>query len=284
MSKTNKVDSREVGLIAGLNLFHFFLGTRDLHYGLWEDDLELSVQNFPQAQKRYSEFLIEHFPEDVTDVLDVGCGAGGLASELIDRGYKVQGVSPSPLLSEAAQKTAGDSFVIHSGRFEEVEIPGGEKFDLVMFSESFQYIDLKQSIRKAKSLLRPGGHILICDFFKRDNVPGKTVIGGGHPYARFQAELDASGLQTVHDIDITQQTAPNLDLVHLMGEQLMLPTMKLIGYTFSHNHPWLARLVRWKFRKKLDKIHRKYTSGQRTGAAFARHKIYKFYLLKAQEL
>jgi hypothetical protein len=30
---TVKVDSKEVGLVAGLNLFNFFLGTRDLHYG-----------------------------------------------------------------------------------------------------------------------------------------------------------------------------------------------------------------------------------------------------------
>jgi len=101
MAKTVKVDSKEVGLVAGLNLFNFFLGTKDLHYGLWGDDLEVKVQNLPEAQKRYSDFLISHFPDDVKTILDVGCGAGGLATELLGRGYQVQGVSPSPLLSEA---------------------------------------------------------------------------------------------------------------------------------------------------------------------------------------
>ena len=57
---TSKVDSKEVGLVAGLNLFHFFLGLRDLHCGVWQDDLELCIQNFPEAQKRYSDFLISH--------------------------------------------------------------------------------------------------------------------------------------------------------------------------------------------------------------------------------
>lgn len=94
---TAKVDSKEVGLIAGLNLLNFFLGTRDLHYGLWQDDLEVCIQNLPAAQQRYSDFLINHIPAGVKRILDVGCGAGGLASELLARGFEVEGVSPSPL-------------------------------------------------------------------------------------------------------------------------------------------------------------------------------------------
>jgi hypothetical protein len=81
------VDSLEVGLVAGLNLFHFFLGTRDLHYGRWGDDLEVSIPKLPAVQKRYSEFLISHIPEGVKPVLDVGCGAGGVALKLLARGY-----------------------------------------------------------------------------------------------------------------------------------------------------------------------------------------------------
>jgi len=62
---TSKVDSREVGLVAGLNLFNFFIGTRDLHYGYWQDDLEVCIQNLPEAQRRYSDFLIGHIPPGV---------------------------------------------------------------------------------------------------------------------------------------------------------------------------------------------------------------------------
>ena len=102
----NKVDSKEVGLVAGLNLFHFFLGSRDLHYGLWQDDLEVCIQNLPEAQKRYSDYLLGHIPEGVKRILDVGCGAGGVATELLARGYQVEGVSPSPLLSEVAHVKA----------------------------------------------------------------------------------------------------------------------------------------------------------------------------------
>jgi SAM-dependent methyltransferase len=274
-----KVDSKEVGLVAGLNLFHFFLGSRDLHYGLWQDDLEVCIQNLPEAQKRYSDFLISHIPQGVQRILDVGCGAGGVACELRARGYQVEGVSPSPLLSEAAKKQVGDDFKIHPGRFEDVRFADDDKFDLVMFSESFQYITLDRVLEDAKKRLNPGGHILICDFFK-SGAPGKTVIGGGHPIDKFRTVLERSGLEVLVDEDITRETAPNLDVVDQMGQELLLPTFHLIGYAFSSNHPWLAKLIRWKYQKKIDKINRKYTSGERNGENFARHKVYRLLLLR----
>ncbi len=278
-----KVDSKEVGLVAGLNLFHFFLGSRDLHYGLWKDDLEVTIQNLPEAQRRYSDFLLSHIPDGVKRVLDVGCGAGGVASELIARGFQVEGVSPSPLLSEAAQQQAGDGFKIHSGRFEEVRFADDEKFDLVMFSESFQYIKLDQVFELASKRLNPGGHVLICDFFKT-NEPGKSVIGGGHSIDKFRAALEKSGLELLEDKDITKETAPNLDIVNQMGRELFLPTFKLIGYSFDHNHPWLAKFFRWKYKKKLKKINHKYLSGERSGESFARYKVYRLLLLKKPEV
>ncbi len=277
-----KVDSKEVGLVAGLNVLHFFLGTRDLHYGLWQDDLEVCVQNMPVAQKRYSEFLISHIPDGVRRILDVGCGAGGLASELLERGFEVEGVSPSPLLTEAAQQQAGEAFRIHQGRFEDVEFAADDKFDLVKFSESFQYISLDSVLENAKKRLDPGGYVLICDFFKT-GVPGKSVIGGGHPLKKFDQALQQSGLEVLEDIDITRETAPNLDIVDQMGRELFYPTIKLIGYAFDSNHPWLARLFRWKYRRKIDKIQRKYLSGERNGENFARHKVYRLLLLRVPE-
>jgi len=279
---TSKVDSKEVGLVAGLNLVHFFLGTRDLHYGLWQDDLEVCIQNLPEAQKRYSDFLLSHIPEGVNRVLDVGCGAGGVATELLARGYQVEGVSPSPLLSEAAQQQAGDEFKIHQGRFEDVSFSAGEKFDLVMFSESFQYITLARVLEDAQQRLNPGGYILICDFFKT-NATGRPVIGGGHPIDKFMMALEKSGLEVLEDKDITHETAPNLDIVDQMGRELLLPTFKLVGYAFGANHPWLARLLRWKYQKKIRKIKRKYLSGERNGKSFAHFKVYRLLLLRKPE-
>lgn len=275
----SKVNSREVGLIIGLHLGHFILGTRDLHYGLWQDDLEVSLQNFPEAQRRYTDFLLSHIPAGVNRILDVGCGAGGVATELLARGYHVEGVSPSPLLSEAAQQQAGDGFKIHQGRFEDIEFGNDEKFDLVMFSESFQYIALRTVLENAQRRLNPGGYILICDFFKT-NATGRSVIGGGHPDDEFMTVLQQSDLEVLENKDITHETAPNYNLVDRMGRELLLPTFKLIDYAFGQNHPWLAKLLRWKYRKKIRKLNRKYLAGERNAESFARFKVYRLLLLR----
>jgi hypothetical protein len=87
----------------------------------------------------------------------------------------------------------------------------------------------------------------------------------------------------LEDKDITRETAPNLDLVEQMGRELLLPGCKLIGYAFGSNHPWLARLLRWKYAKKIRRIERKYTSGKRNGASFALHKVYRLLLLRVPE-
>jgi hypothetical protein len=119
-----------------------------------------------------------------------------------------------------------------------------------MFSESFQYITLDTVLRDAKLRLKPGGHVLICDFFKT-NEKGRSVIGGGHPIDKFRAALQASGLEVLEDKDITRETAPNLDIVDQMGRELILPSFKLIGYAFGSKHPWLTKIISWKYDRRI---------------------------------
>lgn len=279
---TASIDSKEVGLVAGQNLLHFFLGTHDLHYGLWQNDLEVCVQNLPEAQRCYSNYLLSHIPGNVNRILDVGCGAGGIARELMSRGYHVEGVSPSRLLSEKAQQLAGDAFKIHHGRFEDVSFRADEKFDLVMFSESFQYINLHKGLEYAQRLLNRGGYVLISDFFKK-NVAGRSPIGGGHSFDKFMSVLQESGLEILENKDITRETAPNFDLANQMERELLFPILDLAGHAFDQNYPWLAKVLRWKYRKKISKISKKYRGGERNAANFKHFKVYRFLLLRNPE-
>ena len=43
----------------------------------------MNAANLPKAQENHSNFIISHIPEGIETILDVGCGTGGLASELI---------------------------------------------------------------------------------------------------------------------------------------------------------------------------------------------------------
>ena len=68
-----------------------------------------------------------------------------------------------------------------------------------------------------------------------------------------------------------------------MGREPSLPTFNLIGYAFNSNHLWLAKLIRWQYRRKIRKIQRKYLNGQRNAERFARFKVYRFLLLRMPE-
>ena len=65
-----------------------------LHYGFWDEpekvnvDL-LSIGDIADAQGRYIEHLTSFIPENVKSILDVGCGVGGSAAYLRERGCDI---------------------------------------------------------------------------------------------------------------------------------------------------------------------------------------------------
>ena len=275
MSKPRKVDSREVGLLIGMILGKAFLDTEDLHYGYWTPDLPVTGANMAQAQENHSKFLISHIPAGTKTILDVGCGTGHLAKKLLALGYQVDGVSPSPLLTERARQNLGDAVRIFECTYEELETE--KRYDLVLFSESFQYVKTGPSLEKTLTLLRPGGHLLICDFFKTD-AQGKSALGGGHRLSKFYRKIASLPLVAVTDLDITRETAPNLALVDEALTRAGIPIRDLIFYFLSHNYPHLSKLLQWQFRQKIEKLNFKYFSGQRNAANFAKFKSYRLLL------
>ena len=46
--------SKELGLVLGQQL----LGVDDLHYGLWDENLPLSLGNLADAQQRYTDMIV----------------------------------------------------------------------------------------------------------------------------------------------------------------------------------------------------------------------------------
>lgn len=267
-----KLDSKDVGLSVGLVLGRYFLGTDDLHYGYWTDDLPVGFQNFVKAQEKHSELLIDSIPEGTKTILDVGCGAGLLAKRLIGRGYTVECVSPTSELTKRAKVNLGGKAPIHEVRFEDLRL--NRTFDLVMFSESFQYVNLEQSLDLIVKFLKPGGHLLICDFFKND-VEGKSPIGGGHRLSKFYQAIKQVPLSEVKNIDITAQTAPNIELLGRVYDNVGMPIKDILSEYFSTNYPFLTKLLAWKFRRRFAKINQKYFTGVINGKAFSKFKSYR---------
>lgn len=261
----------------GLAFGRYFLRTADLHYGLWPDDLEIRPENVKRAQELHSELILSTIPKGTRTILDVGCGAGALAKRLMERDYVVEGVSPSGPLTEEARKTIGPDGVIHAAPFEKLET--NQRYDVILFSESYQYIDIQRSLEQCIALLNPGGHVLICDFFRRPGTP-RGPIGGGHRWETFEEKMSAHPFTLLLDRDITRETARNYDLINSALMDVGVPAWRLAFQYLAANYPRATRLGKRLFRKRLEKLERKYFSGQRTSATFEEYKTYRLLLYR----
>lgn len=208
----DKIDTRAVGLDVGLAFIRWLTGAENLHYGLWTG-LEVTAGNLRAAQDNYSTRLFGYLPEGRLRILDIGGGAGETAKKLLALGHSVEIVVPSAFLAARCRETARGA-VVHETTFE--AFPGTGPFDLCLFSESFQYIPLAESLPKCARLLAPGGQVLIADCFRTEAYRGRAVHGpqpgGGHQIAAFRAAVPEAGFAIAAEEDITDAVAPSIDL------------------------------------------------------------------------
>ena len=271
MGKKKKVNSQSVGLDIGLAIGRFFLNTEDLHYGYWPNGKRANIQNLSKAQEDHSQFIIDHIPDRTKSILDVGSGSGNLALKLLNLGYAVDCIIPSNFLAEQVAAKLQDRGKIHICEFEKVD--DLKKFDLILFSESFQYIKLVKSLNKIVKMLNSSCHLLICDFFRRD-VPGKSPMGGGHSWKVFQKTMENHPLNLVTDIDITDETSSTIDLLAKFNKDVVSPIAEISSEYLIDHYPIITQLFKWKFKKRLNKIHNIYLSGDVNGQSFKQFKEY----------
>jgi SAM-dependent methyltransferase len=289
MAARDSMSSRELGLILAQQL----LGVEDLHYGLWDDDLDLSLGNLAVAQQRYSDLLLDtaagllaHLPRP--RILDVGCGTGHLAAQMLSRGWEVAAVSPSPALAALARQRLADfhdsQARLVEERFEDLESHRPGKFDLVLFSESFQYIPLPSLFGKLPGLLSPGSCVLVSDFFKSaahgDGQAGDRSFGGGHGLAAFYDCLAQSPFALLRDDDITARVSPTIELLDDWLVNRLAPAAGTLDDYLLDNYPRLTRLFKWLLRHRLARLRYKYLAGNRSRAVFEKYKSYRLLVLR----
>jgi SAM-dependent methyltransferase len=270
-----KITGAQTGLEYALIILNFLFKSKALHYGYWEPGDEVHMFDFGKAQEKYTDVLMRHVPPDARDVLDVGCGTGVIAQRLIARGHSVECLSPSAFLNQIARADLPATTTVHESTFEGFQTD--RQFDLVMFAESFQYVQMRESLEKVTRLLRPGGRLLICDVFRLDR-PDRGPIGGGRYYSEFLKLRDELGFRCVTDVDITANIAPTFDLVNDLSLNLLKPVHENFLRVMKTNHPVASKAVLWTFRKKLRKAQRHFNP-KRNGASFRKYKTYRIQVL-----
>ncbi len=285
-----RVSSRELGLVATEKL----LGAEDLHYGYWDERLELKPENIRKAQEHYTDFLLSHLPGPVTDgeattVLDIGCGTGSTLLKLLEAGYAADGLCPSEALCDRVRekqaRVSERPSELFECRFE--DLPGEEvagRYDVALFSESFQYIPMPEAFERLSRIVRPGGLVVICDFFRTENDgdggPGDGSFGGGHHLKAFSPQVEASPFTVEIDRDITDHISVNLELLNDILMNRVAPVLEMSGQYLQGRNPWIYKAIHWFARKKVRKIQFKYFSGFRSRETFERYKTYRLITLR----
>jgi hypothetical protein len=190
-------------------------------------------------------------------------------------------VSPSPFLSNQARELLGSTSRIYECSYEDLQTE--IRYDLILFAESFQYINPEQAIKQTLAFLNQGGYLLICDIFKKD-IPGDSALPGGHPLTMFYDIVSECPLEPVKDLDITEQTAPTLDILNDALKQVIEPSANLAQRLLDNRYPFMSKFLKWLYRKKIKKINKKYFSGEKTGENFKKFKSYRLLLYRKTDL
>jgi 2-polyprenyl-3-methyl-5-hydroxy-6-metoxy-1,4-benzoquinol methylase len=91
-------------------------------------------------------------------MLDAGCGRGDLGAAMIERGWEVTGIDPSPLACEVA---ASQGLKTVEGTLSTADL-GDAQFDLITFQHSLEHVfDPSHDIEIVRRHLVPGGRVLI---------------------------------------------------------------------------------------------------------------------------
>ena len=244
-----------------------------LHYGYWEDGKaeNASLEALGKAQRDYFEKFHALLPEGVSTALDVGSGTGSNAAELTARGVGVDCVCPSASLNRLAENKLPLSSSVVESRFEDFR--GGKTYDVVLFIESFHYLDAEKALRNG--MAHSDRYLLIFDYFRKKDGGKKDRLG----YRRFRRLLSgpfSDSLRTLHDEDVTPQILPTFDVLDTISNLHLKPFVKTSVGRFAKSNPVKAFLLGFLVKKLLRFAEKKSDRHQR----FAQENEYRLILLE----
>jgi len=197
--------------------------SRSLHYGYWDE----STKNFHEALLNINNILAETAGIKTGEsVLDAGCGIGGSSVWLVkERGCKVVGISLNQrqinnATAFAIQAGLDDDVVFEQNDYNNTGYASGS-FDVIWGIESICYAnDKRKFLQEAYRLLKPGGRIILADFFKEKELDDKNArlvkqwangwaINDFSTREEFEEGLRSVGFTNIEILDITPNIMPS---------------------------------------------------------------------------
>jgi len=244
-----------------------------MHYGYWDDDIphhRAALQNMNQQVAKAAGI------KPGMRVLDAGCGVGGPSIFLASQGCTVEGITLSEkqvATCTANAKRLGVDKQVHFSRqnYLDTSFPDAS-FDVVWAIESVCYAwDKADFTREAFRVLKPGGRLVVADFFSAPVTTGSdedilmkkwTDAWAIKSYAtvdEFIQALSVAGFQDLRDRNITQKVTPSIRRLY-MSFFPGIVTTKVAEWIGVRNHiqtknTWSTYYQYQAFKKHLWEYH-----------------------------
>ncbi|HLS10106.1 class I SAM-dependent methyltransferase [Lentibacillus sp.] len=134
----------------------------------WADSYDDSVAGVDPEYKavfeNYDMILNEVAKCAFGNILEFGVGTGNLSKKLMDSGYQVTGIEPSPAMREKAARKL-PSLILHEGDFIDFPLPA-EPIHTVTSSFAFHHltdVEKEKAVIQYAELLRAMGKIVFAD-------------------------------------------------------------------------------------------------------------------------
>ena len=279
-----KMTEQELGLALGQQL----LGIQDLHYGLWDDELELNFANLAVAQRRFANLIASELPDPAvneTHILDVGCGTGHILSLLTQQEYQVDAVSPSHFLIELVKQRLAElpdsTSKVFESKFEDFpEQIYQQYYDVILFNESLNHILIPRAFTKVQKLLKPGGLTIICDTFLPNSLNTNANKAIKHTLPDLHKFIDQSPFSLLRDDDITEYVAPTIELMDEFLKTKLKPASETVGQYLQTNNPVLSKIGAFLLKKKFSQLNELYASQYNKKALLSGAASYRFIVLQ----
>lgn len=200
-----------------------------MHYGYWEDDTPHHRAALQNMNRKVAEAA---GIQQGMHVLDAGCGVGGPSIFLGSLGCTVEGITLSEQQVKTCTNNASKSGVsdrVHFSRqnYLDTLFPDAS-FDVVWAIESVCYAwDKADFTKEAFRLLKPGGRLVVADFFSAPIQPGSKddilmkkwtdswAIKSYATVAEFSDAIQSVGFQKMEDRNVTQHVTPSIRRLYL---------------------------------------------------------------------
>lgn len=119
----------------------------------------------------YHEYLINHFPENCGNILEIGCGTGEFSRLLAQRAERVLAIDLSPQMIRLAQD--------HSQRYPNIDFVADDAmtyplpdnhFDCVATLTTLHHLPMEKILEKIKKALKPRGVFVCLDLYQRSGL------------------------------------------------------------------------------------------------------------------